>query len=475
MNQLQLFTGRRIAVDTAHTLAYPMVPLASHSEKKPSARVEGSSRCVVHFPEIAWSLDMKRDARTGKLPSTVVVDVLAALLHNFHSIGMPEDGAIPFSRRSLISMMRWSPNPASKPSGRLYNQLREALDHLKHTDITWSGDNTPDPLYGENGRAVLSISLVTSYRLAEEPRGRRARDRRLPEPVSWVQLDPFFVRLLKAPQGTVPFDLDRMMSLPSGVSRVLFRTLMWYKSRGMNEVPLRELFPRVGSTTDKILPAKAREMLGKSHQAMVDAGILRALPEFDVLEGQGLTGEREHVLVYDFAPDAILSSEDEQLVRTARMYGVSQAMAVELLAYREKLREVLWAVGEGIVSPRYPAGYIVEATRNDWAVRPQSVLPVPKRPRDETRESELSRRYSAYLKRQRESFLAQPDAVSNISGIRTEVMRRLHVGLKTHIPDWMVSQEVEREVTKRLHAPTYEEFAQAPEAWESGTRKILAA
>lgn len=468
MPQLPLFApGRRIAVDSPHTLAYPLVPLAAHSPLKPTRTQGDAPRVVVPFPDIAWSLELQRHDRSKQLPSTTVVDVLTVLLHYYHAIGMPDDGAIPFSRRQLITLMRWVPTVDAKPSGRHYIQLREALDHLKHTDLTWEGENVPDPLYGQAGRGVLSISLITGYRLADEPSGRRPVGRPLPEPVSWAQLDPFFVRLLKDRDTTVAFDLDRMMSLPTGIPRVLFRALTWYKSRGINRIPLRELFRRIGSTSDRCVPAKARDLLGKAHNAMVEHGFLQRQPVYEHAPAVNLLEPgRDWSVVYDFGREATLSFEDEQLVRSARAFGVSQAMAVELLGYRDKLREVLWAVSEGVVAPRSPAGYIVDATRFGWAVRPNQPPELAvRRPRPSTAVRPLHETYADWLRAARQQRLAVTPI--DLHALRGEVLSRLCDQLETQVPEWQVTQEVERELTTRLGLPTYHAYVQRPDYWHT--------
>lgn len=353
-------SGRRIVCDAAHTAAYPLAALGAVTRRLDRPEHE------VGFPEIGWRVVTRRGRLSGKLPSATIYDVLVALLYTYQAVGTPVDGVVPFSRRALIGLMRWVP-PGQRPTGRHYTQLADALWHLQHIELTWGAENSPPQLNDYRGVSVTA-SLVADFRLADEPVGRRTSDVAAPMMTSWVRFDPRYLTLLQCPYARLEFDLDRMMALSSGVARVLFRALMWYRHRGVSVVTLRQLFARIGSSTDRYTPAQARELLGRAHREMVDTGVLRRDPVYRRCKPGELGGLAEYGVTYDFGPDETLSPEDEALVRAARKHGVSKPMALRLLEHRDQLRLVLRAVEAGRVAPRYPAGYIVEATRGGWSL-----------------------------------------------------------------------------------------------------------
>lgn len=321
---------------------------------------------VLRIPELGLSVVTRRASLSGKMPSATVYDVLVAILYEYQVAEMPADGVVQFSRQTLIRAMRWV-EQGERPAGRHYAQLADALMHLQHIQLAWDGASAPYLLNIER-RDAVTISLVSDFRLGDEPVGRRPAAHGDPDLASWVRLDPGYAYLLSCPYARVEFDLDRMMALSTGVARILFRTLMWLRHCECSVISLWELFLRIGSSTDRATPAQARELLGRAHREMVETGVLRSAPVYSVSAPADLEGLAEYVVTYDFGAEETLSPEDEALVRAARKHGVSKPMAVRLLEHRDQLRIVLKAVDAGSVTPRYPAGYIVDATRGGWSL-----------------------------------------------------------------------------------------------------------
>lgn len=466
----------RVCVESAHTLAYPIAPLGDGVLSRAGSSGAGAGVSIT-FPEIDWALLHQPSAATQRVPSAHVLDVYVALLSYWARADKPDDGIVRFEQSVLFRDVGWVKGSKRSASGRHCQQLEDALWHLQHTTLRWTGGNAPDPDFGEPGRGLLSVSVVSAYRI-----GRAHTRRSSPNDVAaaaeptagcWVELGRSFVRLLKAQWGVVKFDAGAMLCLPSGTPRVLCRALTWYRHRGINTIPLRQLYPRIGSVEQRLTPSRAEQILGRAHAAMVEQGILASHPEYVWTrppDASGRMGE-EMCVSYSFGvrSGAFLDPEDELLARTARLYGVSEAMTLELLHYREQLRDVLHAVGEGIVAPRYPAGYIIDATRYGWDVSAKSppdtihqgkrALPPPAR--------SVVERYTDWRLTQVQRYLARGGV--DHEAVHDEARGRLrarHGGVDVVVSEEHLRAEVDAVLDIRLGLPTLAEYSADPDGHE---------
>jgi hypothetical protein len=416
------------------------------------------------------------------LPSTHVLDLLAVLLHYYASAGRPSDGVVPFDQATLVRDAGWV-KPGKEPSGRHYHQLADALWHLQHTTMWWTGDNVPDPAFSDHSPGDLSISVLSAVRLGRARPGRRPRARAaaggsVHVPSSWVEFGRTFANLLRCEFGTVSFDLEQMLALPSGTARALFRTLCWYRHRGMHVIPLRELYPRIGSVEQRLTPSRAKQVLGAAHAALVDTGILLDLPNYEWCRPPNTSehAAAELCVVYPFTvrSAAFLSAEHERLVRTARLLGVSEPMAFMLLNYGEQFRTVLDAIGEGDVSPRDTPAYIVDATRYGWNVsRKSRPSPAPHPALDRAGEARpVAERYADWLQLQVGRFFSRPDV--DAFAIQAEAAERLRwrnaVPTETPLDQDAIWREEREMIRERLALPTLDEYAANPAKYDRRAR-----
>ncbi len=467
----------RVCVEPAHILAYPLVPLGDGACTRNGAVKRGDA-VTVSFPEIDWAMSLQPTEVTKRLPSAHVIDVFAALLHYYARSDRPGDGVVRFDQTELYRDVGWLKG-AQSSSGRHRQQLEDALWHLQRTTLQWTGNNAPDPEFGQPGRGILSISIVSGFRVgrSRSRRGAAEGDEITSDPGSscWVEFGRSFVRLLRADYGTHTFDISGMLALPSGTPRALFRALTWYRNRGISSIPLRELYPRIGSVEQRLTASRAEQVLGCAHAAMRKEGILASMPMYVRTQPQFApsSAPEEMCVVYDFAvrSASFLDPEDEVLVRTARSYGVSEVMALNLVRYRDQLRTVLNAVGEGDVTPRYPAGYIVDATRGGWHIsRKHSGTGAKRLPSagDAPAARPVAERYEDWCGLQINRFMSRPDV--DYSALRAEVVERLQERHATTEAE-AIRVEMRELLRTRLGLPTLDEYALDPDEWERRAMK----
>jgi hypothetical protein len=457
--------ARRLAVDSVHTLAYPLVSLADRDEEFKQHGDLGT-RFVVRFPLINWNIQVVKTP-DGKLASTSVVELLATILSSFHGAGMPEDGVVTFSRYALLKQLGWVGSDGGRPNGQHYKQLTHLIQYLQQTLFTWEGDAVPDLVFGGKKKGTLSINLLSGSLLAEDARGRKStRGPAVLPPLSYVRLSPDFVRLLRQPDATIPFDLDGLLALPGGAPRVLFRLLTHMRATGRTEISIPELFNRIGSSADEYIPARVKRLLGKSHEEMIKLGVLQEQPRF--AGPQTLPdGRREYVVIYNFGPDYThLTTETEQLIKVAQSYGVSQAQAARFAESKPvKLREVLTAIANETVKPRYVPGFIVSALQNDWAVLPSGaqVCPPPASRSGTVARGvdpvlSLAEEYEQWYASEKARRIASTGM--NVAAERNEIMAMLGESLATQPPTWQIDRSLENRINQKLDLPTFAQYVE---------------
>lgn len=359
-------TTQRWTVDGEETIGYPLVPVGDQTHFEPGE--DGLEQ--VSYPAIGLRIVYPNP--TGKLPSSAIVDVYTGLMFLYAAADFPEDGKLYFSRYQLLHLIGWFArgNGARnvrtvKPSGRHYWQLKAALNYLQGTRFfrETHGNATLIGYDGERFRGADGYPILQYWRVVDEPTGPKSDEAPL-SARSMVHFSEPFVAELAGGRRVAWMDLELFFSLSAGTPRLLYRTLTWMRTRGVRELPVQEVFQRLGSVQRLYVPSRAEQMLGKAHAELRAHGVLATDPQYEKREG-GKWWVR-----YEFGDPRVLRAEEEVLVRQAEAYGVSIGTARELVvAHREQFEEVLAATTLGLIRPKVSLPrMIVHYTRHGYKI-----------------------------------------------------------------------------------------------------------
>jgi hypothetical protein len=415
----------------------------------------------ITFPGIGWRLIQPARRPGTRLPASQILDIHNSLLLLYANSGFPDDGKIYFTRYQLLNLAGWlSPSSTRRgakvvrPSGRHYRQLEEALTYLSKTQYRNDNPNAfqvgPD---GEIFRGSQWFPILQHVMLVEDAPGPRSEMRGPPAPLCKVQFSEPFVKMLARGARAARLDLDLIMSLSTGTPRQLYRVFTWMRQEGIARISIGEMFERLGSTQAELRPARARQILNKSHEEHLQRGVLTQAPEY-VRDAE--TGE--YFIQYSFADTSSILSEEEMLVGQARDFGVNDSVSRELVvANRLSFERVLAATVLGKIEPRKTLatmvvhyaqrGYEIADTAQDRAGSGQ--LPMPELAHPDMR-------YLAWAAAERQARLLERTDI-DVGEIRHDVQRAFAARSAGHA-DWVVDGIVAIRLNRLLNIPAVTEY-----------------
>lgn len=439
--------GRRWSVDGQDLMGYPIVPVADTTRFEPNE----DGLAAVSFDKIAWHIIYP--SPNGKLPSSAIMDVYIGLMFLYYVQGFPADGKVYFSRYQLLQLIGWlstardsSGSRTVRPSGRHYRQLKRALLYLEGTRFVADDPNIlqlgPD---GARFVGMQGFPILQYARLVEEGTGPKGET--ITSGSSMVQFSEPFVKLLGNGARTTRLDFDLFLKLSTGTPRLLFRFLTWLQSRGQNTVKLGELFPRIGSTQQHFVAARARQILDKAHAELRQRGVLASDPVYEKVNG-------DYVVRYEFGDPTTAGVADDLLLRAATAFGVDSPVAQELVvAHRRQFERVLAGAVLGFIRPKETLpGMIVHYTRRGYDVTPRSSAPA----QITLGLGADDARYVPWLTEARERALATRRDIDP-DRIRAEI-RAEDEGAENPRPEWVVDGLLALRLDHLLGLPSLAEF-----------------
>lgn len=353
----------------------------------------------------------------------VAMDVYFGLLALLHKAGLPESGRVRVNRLRFLRMIRWD-DSSGVVGGPAYTQLRAALNYLADLRIH---STTLEPfLVGDDepgSKGTLTFRILQAWGSASSALEALYTDDDLPGVSDdlIVYFSTPFVRLLVASEARVTYRLSHYLSFRRGAPRALYRYISYLATQPMTNgvitVDLDEVLSSLGSTLRGVPPAKFRQLVRDTPEALCSMGLLRQMPQFSRIRD----GERlKHRVA--FRPQVPVTPATEALLlETLIAWGVQSTTASKLVQERtETVAMVVAATVLGMLRVRKSLPAMVV----DYCTNASRVLNEAEMPRFQAVQGEHSR---TTLSGREMEYLAESldDDVVYLRGLDRETRERL--------------------------------------------------
>ena len=325
------------------------------------------------------------------LPTAIDTDVIVALVYLTKLRNNFRDVKVNFSKYEIINLLNWG------DEGKSYRRLEESLHR-------WSGVLLVFDKCWWNNKAkkyvTANMHILESVVFAE-PAGRK-RDGQSSLPLSTFTWNKTFIESCQA-DNLRQLDLDEYFSLKSAVAKRLYRFLgkRFYLRRDWT-FDLHEIaFDRVGLSRNYADAYKIKEKLQPAIEELEKIGFLRPLSRDDrytrVDRGEWtIRLTRQSPALVTSPPSAATQAEPEppRLVTELVNRGVTKVTAAELAQrhpaalIEAKLEVFDWMVDKHDKRvEKSPAGYLVQAIKNDYAAPKGFVSKAERQRRQEAKQA----------------------------------------------------------------------------------------
>lgn len=309
---------RRIVLEQIEFSGNPLAPADGDFalDPDPLGEDEGAGFGLsqrIHFPTIGARLVIPVPERAHLVRQEPLFSVHYNLLA-LASLSDYNDPVVRYTAWGLIRDMGW------KYGGRQTALLRRCIEYLNEMKLEIAG-HLPDPgLPGISADQIyeLRILIGRSYPTREE---RRSGGRNM----SHVEYHPRYLRALRQMRA-VQIDIAVMSQITGGLARSFYRTASFLRHSGRDRIDLDELFARVGSNRQRVIPAVAHRVFGPAYQVMKRYRYIRGFPTCEPNGRGGFT------MIFDWGEPIKLPTGGDQLFRAYTDVGVDARAAADMIS-----------------------------------------------------------------------------------------------------------------------------------------------
>ena len=272
----------------------------------------------VHFPSIGARLVIPLPDRAAMVRQEPLYSVHYNLLA-LCSLSDYRDPIVRYTAWGLIRDMGWN------YGGRQTSLLRKCVEYLKEMKLEIEG-NLPDPgIPSRSAERIYEMRILIggSYPTREE---RRSGGRNM----SSVEYHPRYLRALRQMKA-VQIDVAVMSQIRGGLARSFYRAASYLRHTGRDRIDLHELFARVGSNRERVVPAIAHRVFGPAYEVMQRYRYIREIPPRCEPNGSG-----GFTMIFDWGEPIQLPSGGDQLFRAYTDLGVDARVAAEIISKDER-------------------------------------------------------------------------------------------------------------------------------------------
>jgi hypothetical protein len=295
-------------------LEFPIEPVLLGGDERSDTAIAQR----VHFPSIGARLVIPLPDRAPIVRQEPLYSVHYNLLA-LCSLSDYRDPLVRYTAWGLIRDMGWN------YGGRQTSLLRRCVDYLKEMKLEIEG-NLPDPgIPRRSAERIYEMRILIggSYPTKEE---RRSGGRNM----SHVEYHPRYLRALRQMKA-VQIDVAVMSQIRGGLARSFYRTASYLRHTGRDRIDLHELFARVGSNRERVVPAIAHRVFGPAYEVMHRYRYIREIPPRCEPNGSG-----GFTMIFDWGEPIQLPSGGDQLFRAYTDVGVDARVAAEMIAEDER-------------------------------------------------------------------------------------------------------------------------------------------